>query len=73
MILQTIIALALPPVIPSTYCSLVLLPLSDIFDTRDNDSMGHRTWTLLGILNDSTRLTNLCDLIYQIWTLYDLI
>ena len=73
MILQTIIALYLPPVIPSTYCSFVLLPLSDIFDTRDNDSMGHRTWTLLGILNDSTRLTNLCDLIYQIWTLYDLI
>ena len=46
MILQTIIALYLPPLIPSTHCSFVLLPLSDIFDTRDNDSMGHRTWTL---------------------------
>ena len=44
MMLMIIIALYLPPVIPSTYCSFVLLSLSDIFDTRDNGSTGHRTW-----------------------------
>ena len=44
MMLMIIIALYLPPVIPSTYCSFVLLSLSDIFDTRDNGSTGHRIW-----------------------------
>ena len=73
MILMIIITLYLLPVIPSTHRSFVLLPLSNIVDTWDNDLTGHRTWTLLGILNDSTRLANLCDLIYQVWTLCDLI
>ena len=44
MMLMIIIALYLPPVISSTYCSFVLLSLSDIFDTRDNGSTGHRIW-----------------------------
>ena len=43
MMLMIIIALYLPPIVSSTYCSFVLLSLSAVFDTRDNGSTGHRT------------------------------
>ena len=60
--------LYLPPIVSSTYCSFVLLSLSDIFDTRDNGPTGHRTlgdrfeWSIMTTCHLSPVTYHLCHL-----------